>query len=332
MFYLADSFEVTLKKVHRIELPTIFGMRTVNSFLVVDETVSLIDCGEDTDASFQALNDGIERSGLRIGDIDQIIVTHAHVDHIGMASRISSAANAPVWVSELVYPWAVDPAGMWEKRRSALGPEIMKFFPISLREFLNENYFKMMDNMSNVWKAIDESSIEIFDSKGSLHIGASEWEVLYLPGHSQTQSAFYHPTTKEFFSADMLLKITPTPVIEADLENPSERTKGIIQLLESYHQLLQLNIDTVYPGHYEIFYNAHDVIQRQLKRIETRKQQCLTILQSGVTSFFELLQQMYSSNFHPPALIMLIGYLDLLESDNKIRLEEEEGVVQIIAI
>ena len=306
-------------------------MRTVNSFLIVDKAVSLIDCGEDTDASFRALEEGIHAQGLRMKDIDQIIVTHAHVDHIGMAARVSSEADANVWVSELVYPWAVDPANMWEKRKSALGPEIMKFFPASLREFLNENYFKMMNNMSNVWKPIDKESIEIFDSQGSIQFGSSDWEVLYLPGHSQTQSAFYHQETKEFFSADMLLKITPTPVIEASLENPNERTKGIIQLIDSYNMLRQLEIEKVYPGHYEIFQNAHEVIDRQLKRIEIRKQQCLSILQSGVTSFFDLLQQMYSSNFHPPALIMLIGYLDLLEVDEKIRYEEEEEVVQIIA-
>ena len=106
-------------KISQIILPTIFGMKTVNSFVIQggDEVV-LIDSGEDTDASYDAMVAGLAEQDLLLSDIDRIIITHSHVDHIGMAQRVAEAANAKVWVSEKTEAYAVDPTGQWGIRRT----------------------------------------------------------------------------------------------------------------------------------------------------------------------------------------------------------------------
>ena len=318
-----------LREIYRIELPTVFGMKTVNSFVILNDEMVLIDCGEDTDASFLALEAGMRHHGLYIKDIDRIIITHAHVDHMGMASRVAEEADAEVWVSELVLPWAIDPKEMWIKRKSILGPEMMKYFPNEIKSFVETNYLSFLDSMSDVWQPIPEKRIKTFDSEGMMRIASEMWNVIYLPGHSQSQSAFYNQKTKELLSADMLLRITPTPVIEADIKDPSKRSIGIIDLLDSYKKIRSLDIQTVYPGHYEIFHNAHEVIDRQVNRIHDRKEKCLEYIETGISKFYDLLQAMYSSNFSPPAMIMLIGYLDLLQAEGKIRMQSVDSHYEV---
>lgn len=100
----------------RIELPTVFEMGTVNSYLFLDPVPTLIDCGEKSDAAWKALLDNLTTAGLKISDIERIIITHAHVDHMGMAARVADASGAKVWVSELVKDWAINLTSMQSAR------------------------------------------------------------------------------------------------------------------------------------------------------------------------------------------------------------------------
>ena len=319
-------------EIHRIELPTVFGMKTVNSYLMKGVENVLIDCGENTDPSFQSLENGLNAHGLNFKDIDRIVISHAHVDHIGMANRVAEASDCPVWVSEKVLPWAVDPIGMWEKRKSIMIPTFLRLYPSTMHQTVEEGYFKIMKSFQKVWEPIDSERIIGFDSEGRLDLLGESWQVLYLPGHSITQSAFYTEDTEDFLSADMLLRITPTPVVEPDPANPGKRNKGILEMIDSYVRVRQLNIQTVYPGHYEIFHNAHAVIDNQLLRIDQRAAECLSLIKSGLSSFFDIYMKMYKGQIIMPALVMLIGYLDLLNSRGLVFEKEEDGYIQFYPI
>ena len=319
-------------QINRIELPTIFGMETVNSFLIKGEENVLIDCGEDTDESFKALVEGVNSNGLHINEIDKIIVTHAHVDHIGMAGRVAAASDAKVWVNEWTHPWAVDPDSMWQQRENLMIPSLLEYFHPDMREIVRTTYTGFMKRMSDYWKAIPEEKVNVYPSSGQMSLAGTSYEILYLPGHTQTQTAFFNRENGDFISADMLLRITPTPVVEPLIDDPSKRNKGIIQMLDSYKRLLELPLGTIYPGHYDVFDNAHILIESQLKRIEHRKNECLSIIESGINSFFDMIQKLYKNRMHMPAFIMLIGYLDLLENEGAIELQMKDGYKQAFAL
>ena len=319
-------------KIHRIELPTIFGMKTVNSFVKKGDEVVLIDCGEATDQSYHALVVGLKEIGLTLSDIDRIILTHAHVDHMGMAERIAVEAKAEVWVNDITYDWAVRPSEMWSDREKIMMPSLTAYFEESVRPFIMQGYQEMMGTVKDVWLPIHPDHLRKFDKEGKLEIDGEIWDVWYMPGHSQTQSTFYHSFTASYLSADMLLKITPTPVIERSLENPSERSRGIHEMMKSYERLLQRDIHTVYPGHYEAFVDCHQMINNQVNRINKRCEETFKLIAKGIYSFFELYQQLYAGRLSMPAMIMMIAYLDLLEKEERIVVEEENGVFGFHAV
>lgn len=303
----------------RIELPTVFGMKTVNTYLFTEPEPVLIDCGEKTEASWKALQQGLKKYNLQVEDIKRVIITHAHVDHMGMAGKIARESSAEVWVSDLVYDWAIDVASMWNSRGALIGQTIQEALSglDNLEMFLQ--YVKTFAVKTlEIWDNVPSKAIRVFPITGSLEFGGKNWKILYTPGHSNTQTCFFNEKDGQFLSADMLLKKTATPVIDMDQSDPGKRMNSLAKMLESYQKIAALKITEVYPGHYEPFENANEVIKNQVDRIHLRKEQCYTLIENGKHSFAELFSEMYHNNWNLPALSMLFGYLDLLEDEGRI--------------
>ena len=135
----------------------------------------------------------------------------------------------------------------------------------------------------------------------------------------------YQKEKKWLISADMLLRITPTPVIEFDLDDPSKRTLGLSIMLDSYAKMAALEIDKVFPGHYEPFGEHRSVIEMQVSRIQMRKEQTLALIKKGKHRFYELLEELYKNRLSMPAMSMMRGYLDVLVAEKKVEERIEEG-------
>ena len=308
-------------------------MGTVNSYLVQGERTALVDCGEDTDASYSALKNGLSAHNVAFKDIDEIFITHAHVDHIGMADRVSRAADCPVWVSDLVEPWAINLEYNWKKRADIMVSTMGEYLP----EELSQGVLMMFQDMSNKilqqWKNIDPDRIKTFNHKeGEVHIGGEAWEVIYAPGHSSTQSCFYHKSTRRLLAADMLLNITPTPVMEPLIDDEHVRERGILTMLESYEYFRNLDISTVYPGHFEEFNDPKVKIDRQVKRIHQRKEECYDLIGNGSDNLLYIFQVLYKGRWHMPAFNMTLAYVDLLLHEGRINETQKEGDIKRFSI
>lgn len=310
--------------IRRIILPTQYGMNTVNCFLIKGDEPTLIDCGEDSDESWNALTSGLKENNIAITDIKKLVITHAHVDHIGMARRVARAASCEVWVSDKVKDWALNVHEMWDFRTQIMKNSVSMFLNQEMSSGVISMFGDMSSKIMDQWHAVDPGYIKVFDhSAGYLSMGGYDWKILYAPGHSNTQNCFYHEETQQMISADMLLSITPTPVLEPDAIDPSKREKSVITMLESYKVFRSIEMSEVYPGHYDIFNDPISKIDQQVTRIHQRKEECFELIKSGTSDLLGLFQELYKGRWHMPAFNMTIAYLDLLESEDRIELVRE---------
>lgn len=316
-----------MTKPIRIELPTLFGMKTVNSYLFKDPEPVLIDCGEKSEGSWNALNAALKENGLTIKDISRVIITHPHIDHMGMAGKITENSDAQVWVNDYSYEWAVDLDEAYRKRNGIIKKVIGANSDPS-NEAITANFTKVFGRFHEHWDNIDRERVTRFSIGDQLELGGSNWEVLHAPGHCIQQTCFYQKESLQLISADMLLKITPTPVIDTTIEPPYERVKSLAMLLDSLERFAQLDIDQIYPGHYEVFSGHKTLIDYQIKRINSRKEECYQLIANGIHHLFDLLNELYKGRISMPAIPMLIGYLDLLQDENRIVAQtDEKGVI-----
>jgi glyoxylase-like metal-dependent hydrolase (beta-lactamase superfamily II) len=311
---------------YRIELPTIFGMKTVNSYLFTEPEPVLVDCGEKSDEGWYKLNHELAQHQLRVRDIRKVFITHAHIDHMGMAGKIVENSEAEVWVSPLVKEWAINLEQAQQKRSQLIQGVLQQNIDLEKAPF-GKGFASLFGRFHQFWDEIPEDRVKVFDLNGKIDMGGSTWQVIYAPGHCINQTCFYQAETKQLISADMLLKITPSPVIEADPEPPFERMKSLAIMLESYDKFAQMDIEKVYPGHYEPFGNHKDLIDHQVYRIHQRKEACFDLIKAGHHNFMELLGELYKDRISFPAFPMLIGYLDLLLDENRIFTEHRNGIL-----
>lgn len=310
----------------QIPLPIPYAVGPVNSYLFMEPEPTLIDCGVKSDDSWNVLTAALHQHHLTIADIRRVIITHAHVDHMGMAGEIATHSPAQIWVAALNYDWAVHLPQKWQRRLEFMGSVIRR---LGLPAEQQQAILSGMARTPTLWDAIPAERVVTFPIDGIIDIGGQPWQVLYTPGHSNTQTCFYQPASRQFLAADMLLPVTPTPVIEEPLDGSDERIPGLPLFLESLALVAALDIDQVYPGHGDIFTDHRALIQRQRTRIHQRKEECYALIRNGRHTFPELFTAMYGQ--HPyadrfSALGMLVGYLDLLVAEKLVDAQMVEGV------
>ncbi len=311
----------------RLQLPNERQVAPVNAYLFTKPEPALVDTGTNAAADRSALQAGLAANGLSVSDLKRVIITHAHVDHFGQAASIAANSSAEIWVSELAYEWLVDTPAMWQKR---IAYYQNYFLPrTGLPQTMRETVLNFMAGSAKTAESVPRQRIKIYSMDATLEMGGLDWQVLHTPGHASHQTCYYQPETRQFLSSDMLLAVTPTPVVERP-PTGNRHIPGLPRFLDSLDLVESLDIDIVYPGHGQPFSNYREVIARQRKRICQRKAACLAYVRQGCDTAVSLVQKMYADRpvtIQFAGLWMVIGYLDLLIADGRVSTQEIGGVI-----
>jgi glyoxylase-like metal-dependent hydrolase (beta-lactamase superfamily II) len=99
----------------RLQLPIDFtGLGHVNSYALLDRgRATVVDAGLPGPATWRALRARLRDAGLRVRDVQAVVVTHSHPDHFGSAGRLAHEAHAPLVAEERFHTWLepLRPAG-----------------------------------------------------------------------------------------------------------------------------------------------------------------------------------------------------------------------------
>ncbi len=190
--------------IHEI-LPV--GMLQCNCSIFGDEQsreAIVIDPGDNIDDIVAIL----ERHSLKV---KAIVITHAHIDHIGGAAKLKGLTGAPVHMNQ-------DDAELYDRLDVQAG-----------------------------WLGMetpDRTAIDTDAREGdSLKLGNAEFQVLHTPGHTQGSISLWIPAENKLIAGDTLFRDS---IGRTDLPGGDGR-----QILRSIHtKLLTLPADaTVIPGH-----------------------------------------------------------------------------------
>ncbi|MBB5173115.1 MBL fold metallo-hydrolase [Texcoconibacillus texcoconensis] len=147
------------------------GALQTNSFICVNDQGKgvVIDPGGEGDRLIKHIND----RGI---DVEGILLTHAHFDHIGALEEVRDAFRAPVYLHELEAAWLGDDS----KNGSGL---FMGIEPVKCRP-----------------------ADQLIKEEGSLTVGSFTFEVFHTPGHSPGSVSYYVPEENVVFSGDVLFR------------------------------------------------------------------------------------------------------------------------------
>ncbi|MGJ7909814.1 MBL fold metallo-hydrolase [Neobacillus sp. LXY-1] len=272
-----------MAKIIPLELDTHFVEGKVNAFLVKGETVTLVDTGNPGKKAYDQLREKMLEHGVSLRDLDSIVLTHIHDDHAGAISFIQEEAELPVFVHEQARGWINTWMDVFERTQlffhqflSSCGADPEKH--IVKRRFREEKWEK----------------VSFLKDGAVIPLGGVDFEVVYVPGHSQSDILLWNRETGEAIAGDHLLKsFSVNAFIEPPNPGEAERQKPLLQYRNSLERVKKLPLATIFPGHGESF-TGHDLlIEKRFQEQEKRCNQILHILSDGPKSIFAICQVMY---------------------------------------
>jgi glyoxylase-like metal-dependent hydrolase (beta-lactamase superfamily II) len=262
--------------VHRISVPLPFPPREVAAWVIEgDDGHVLVDTGIDTPPARGALRDAAAEVGVTPASLREVVLTHAHIDHYGLAGPVREWSGARLSMHALeerladrwVHGWPADRAGVAETFRASGIPTDLTDALLRASDRIHERYEHYPPD------ALLEGG------RGALP-GAEGWEWILTPGHSPGHVTVYHPRRRILITGDHVLpRISPN--IGADLyaENP------LADYLDSLRRLRVLPVDLVLPSHGAPFADLAGRIDWILAHHDTRNAQALDALDRPRTAY-----------------------------------------------
>lgn len=218
--------------VHRI------GEAFVNWYLVEEDgRLTVVDAG--LPSSWHSLHSALNELGRSPDDIEALVLTHAHFDHIGFAERARSELGIPVWVHDNDVPLTRHP---WSYLRDR--SPLRYLTRPGLREatvaFLRAGVVKL--------RPIRE--VRRYSSDGELEVPGRP-RVVFTPGHTLGHCALHLEARDTLIAGDALVTKDPYTGLEGPRLVARAATADPDRALGSLEPLEATGARTVLPGHGE---------------------------------------------------------------------------------
>lgn len=307
--------------IHCITIPTPFAIGPVNVYLVLGDPPLLIDTGPNTPEAYEQLVAALKNYGIAIADIGVILLTHGHLDHIGLLARLLEESTAVSYA----HPHAVDRSSRYESETELNAQFYLEVMtecgvPSEVIEAIlaNRNTFKSYGAQVNIHHQ--------FEDRGRV----GDYEVHFAPGHSASDVVFFDVKSRFAFVGDHLLTtMNPNPLLRRPKPG-MPRAKSLLEFHASLRRTRKLDIAVVCPGHGRPFGNHRGAIDSLLSKNEQRTQRVKTMLAETTLTPFEVAQRLFPKiDFGSLylGLSVAVGHIEILEDRGEIEVNRENGVM-----
>jgi glyoxylase-like metal-dependent hydrolase (beta-lactamase superfamily II) len=229
-------------RIETIDLNFLGTEEIIASFLLLgDESAALVETGPTT--CLDSLTAGLKDHGVSFEDVDQVFLTHIHLDHAGASGHLAEMLpNATFYVHEVGRPHLVDPSKLWKSATRIYG--------------------ERMDELWGEMRPVPEDRLVVLSGGEELKAAGGVLVAHYTPGHAYHHIAYLEPESGALFAGDVAgIRLPgqsyvrpPTPPPEIDLG----------AWVRSIEEMRRISPRSLCPTHFGCF----DDVERHLGELE----------------------------------------------------------------
>ncbi|MEX2462154.1 MAG: MBL fold metallo-hydrolase [Paenibacillaceae bacterium] len=263
----------------QVKAPLPFPLRWVNSYIIRGQAgLTILDPGLHTVETERVWEETFDQYGFQFSDVEQIVLTHHHPDHYGMAGWFQGrSGGVPVWISEVGYKQA---QRLWGDDLP-MSEEIAALF---IRHGMDQTMVEqqLVPHMKSFVEWVSPHPLVSFIALDQpFRMGNQLYKPIVTSGHADGHICFYEESSKEMFCGDHVLpQISPNvSYIPGADENP------LLSFMTSLNEINQYEVVRAYPGHREPFASFNRRVVELLAHHEDRLEKMVACLQEPKHAF-----------------------------------------------
>ena len=297
--------------IHRLRIPTPFAVGRVNCYLLEDSPLTLIDTGPNSGKSLDELQQQLAELGHGIEEIELVILTHQHIDHLGLVQIIASRSGAEVAAIDVVVPF-VERYGEDAERDDAFAGGLMLRYGIPEELVIG---LRSVSRSFRAWGAPAKVTRPLRDGE-TVELRDRALEVQHRPGHSPSDTVFWDAERRILLCGDHLIAhISSNPLLSRPLDGSPERPQALVTYIESLRRTRELDAAILLPGHGEPITDHRGLIDERFLLHRRRAEKLRELIAERPRTAYELAQELWGNVALTQAFLTLsevVGHVDLL--------------------
>lgn len=327
---LQDPVYEVAENIYQLRVPLPFALRIVNIYLLRGARGwTVVDTGIHWPAGEAAWRNAFEQLRFGPGDIEQIVLTHFHPDHFGLAGWLQGlAADAgrmvPVYVSPVE---AEQVRKVWQREQ-----------PIDFGEWMRSNGMpvgmarQVADSLgdTNMMTLPHPTRLSMIEPDSTVTLGEREFRTIHAPGHSDGQLLFYDTDDRLLLSGDhVLMHITPNIGLWTETA-----PKPLARFITSLRDLHDMDVRLALPGHKRLIEDWSGRIDELIGHHDERLQHVLDAIADGLHTPYEValrifLTERFTAHEWRFAIAETLAHLEYLEDAGRL-IRDESGRYELI--
>jgi glyoxylase-like metal-dependent hydrolase (beta-lactamase superfamily II) len=324
--------------IHVIAVPTPFLVGRINCYVIEDDPLTLVDTGPNSGKSLDDLVRGLRALGHAPEDIGLIVITHQHMDHLGLVEVLQRRSGADVASLDLLGPYlehfsasatADDEYAQRVMTRHGVPPEVVTVLGSVGAAF------RSFGSGAHVTRPLRDGE--------ELRLRDRGFRISHRPGHSPSDILLYDEDRRILLAGDHLLsKISSNPTLNRSLHVPPEqsgdggpdRPHALIDYIASMRATREMTQAFTLGGHGPPVIDHVALIDERLRMHERRARRVRAMLDAGPATAYEMASEMWGNIAVTQAYLTLseiIGHLDLLVADGSVTEDASGPVTRFVA-
>ena len=255
--------------VHRIEFEMEWPPGHVACYLLAADEPVLFDAGApdgltDGPRESETLREGVAAAGYALSDIEHLVVTHPHLDHVGQVPTVVEAADptvyAPVGVRER---FAQDADALAERVRANARAGGLR------GDRLTSAVEDAVESLERDRTLLAPERVDEWVEPGPVAFGGVTAEAVHTPGHQADHLAYFvDGDDRLLLSGDTVMEPFRAVVLHDGMDD--DHREAFAAYFDGLDRLATRDADRVYPGHGAVHGQFSELVERDRESLTRR--------------------------------------------------------------